>query len=248
MAESYSKSKLKRKKPSAEEFRSEMCSRGAKRSSLTSSSRDGGANTDGSAGPPAAAPWWRTAQPPAVESLWACTLMSALQNLENQLWDPVPDLPPPPAADPPAPNPDEQRWGDLGWEVPPLPECSLLCPRSSLIRASSQLDLPVQTKTAQNPPDRSQNCLAEPPQLQQHGEEATSSSSAGRRRVGGEIGPTIQEPKVSAPAEEEEAQRRDEEPQSCPLCLRAFPPGSTQMDRDGHLAQCLSELDVDMTW
>ncbi|XP_008278432.1 uncharacterized protein si:ch73-70k4.1 [Stegastes partitus] len=36
--------------------------------------------------------------------------------------------------------------------------------------------------------------------------------------------------------------------QSCPMCLQLFPDGFTQMDCDGHLAQCLSELNVDMTW
>ncbi|XP_055366482.1 Fanconi anemia core complex-associated protein 20 isoform X2 [Betta splendens] len=36
--------------------------------------------------------------------------------------------------------------------------------------------------------------------------------------------------------------------QSCPMCLMVFPVGFTQMDCDGHLAQCLSEMDVDLTW
>uniref|UniRef100_A0A3Q1FJE5 UBZ2-type domain-containing protein n=2 Tax=Acanthochromis polyacanthus TaxID=80966 RepID=A0A3Q1FJE5_9TELE len=36
--------------------------------------------------------------------------------------------------------------------------------------------------------------------------------------------------------------------QSCPMCLQQFPAGFTQMDCDGHLAQCLSEMNVDMTW
>ncbi|KAG7520151.1 Fanconi anemia core complex-associated protein 20 [Solea senegalensis] len=36
--------------------------------------------------------------------------------------------------------------------------------------------------------------------------------------------------------------------QSCPMCLLVFPVGFTQMDCDGHLAQCLSEMNMDMTW
>ncbi|XP_046895771.1 uncharacterized protein si:ch73-70k4.1 [Hypomesus transpacificus] len=36
--------------------------------------------------------------------------------------------------------------------------------------------------------------------------------------------------------------------QSCPMCLVVFPAGFTQMDCDGHLAQCLSEMNVDMAW
>lgn len=35
---------------------------------------------------------------------------------------------------------------------------------------------------------------------------------------------------------------------SCPMCLLAFPLGFTQMERDSHLAQCLSDMNIDMTW
>ncbi|XP_041953306.1 translation initiation factor IF-2 [Alosa sapidissima] len=34
----------------------------------------------------------------------------------------------------------------------------------------------------------------------------------------------------------------------CPMCLMPFPAGFTQMDCDGHLAQCLSEMNTDMVW
>ncbi|XP_056279492.1 Fanconi anemia core complex-associated protein 20 [Pseudoliparis swirei] len=40
----------------------------------------------------------------------------------------------------------------------------------------------------------------------------------------------------------------DRELQSCPMCLMVFPVGFSQMDCDGHLAQCLSEVNVDMSW
>ncbi|XP_066547327.1 uncharacterized protein LOC136713973 isoform X2 [Amia ocellicauda] len=36
--------------------------------------------------------------------------------------------------------------------------------------------------------------------------------------------------------------------QSCPMCLVPFPAGFTQMDCDSHLAQCLSEMNEDITW
>ncbi|KAM9786190.1 uncharacterized protein ACB057_014582 [Neosynchiropus ocellatus] len=48
--------------------------------------------------------------------------------------------------------------------------------------------------------------------------------------------------------EAEEKKNAREEQQSCPMCLLVFPPRFTQLDRDGHLAQCLSEMNVDMTW
>ncbi|XP_023697195.1 uncharacterized protein [Paramormyrops kingsleyae] len=35
---------------------------------------------------------------------------------------------------------------------------------------------------------------------------------------------------------------------SCPLCTMAFPAGFSQMDCDGHLAKCLSEMNEDVTW
>ncbi|KAG9270150.1 hypothetical protein AMEX_G15068 [Astyanax mexicanus] len=34
----------------------------------------------------------------------------------------------------------------------------------------------------------------------------------------------------------------------CPMCLMPFPAGFSQMDCDGHLAQCLSEMNMDMVW
>ncbi|XP_072536847.1 uncharacterized protein [Salminus brasiliensis] len=34
----------------------------------------------------------------------------------------------------------------------------------------------------------------------------------------------------------------------CPMCLMPFPAGFSQMDCDGHLAQCLSEMNVDVVW
>ncbi|XP_028848441.1 forkhead box protein C1 isoform X2 [Denticeps clupeoides] len=34
----------------------------------------------------------------------------------------------------------------------------------------------------------------------------------------------------------------------CPMCLMPFPAGFSQMDCDGHLAQCLSDMNTDMVW
>ncbi|KAK2841515.1 hypothetical protein Q7C36_013094 [Tachysurus vachellii] len=34
----------------------------------------------------------------------------------------------------------------------------------------------------------------------------------------------------------------------CPMCLMLFPAGSSQLECDGHLAQCLSEMNVDVVW
>lgn len=34
----------------------------------------------------------------------------------------------------------------------------------------------------------------------------------------------------------------------CPMCQLVFPLGFTQLDRDSHLARCLSEVNMDVTW
>ncbi|XP_036435554.1 uncharacterized protein si:ch73-70k4.1 [Colossoma macropomum] len=34
----------------------------------------------------------------------------------------------------------------------------------------------------------------------------------------------------------------------CPMCLMPFPAGFSQMECDGHLAQCLSEMNTDVVW
>ncbi|XP_017323085.1 uncharacterized protein si:ch73-70k4.1 isoform X2 [Ictalurus punctatus] len=34
----------------------------------------------------------------------------------------------------------------------------------------------------------------------------------------------------------------------CPMCLTLFPAGFSQMECDAHLAQCLSEMNVDVVW
>ncbi|KAM4737308.1 uncharacterized protein FYW61_004834 isoform 4-T5 [Anableps anableps] len=148
MAENCSKSKLKRKKSSVEDLKSEICSRGApKRSSVALLSRDGVTHTDRSWFPAAAA-WWNMLQPPAVESLWAFTLMSALPHLHNQHWDPVPDLPPPPAARPAAPKVEEWWTYDPFSEVPPFPENGPLT-----LGLPSDPDLPQQNLPVQSRPD-----------------------------------------------------------------------------------------------
>ncbi|XP_068589051.1 uncharacterized protein si:ch73-70k4.1 [Cebidichthys violaceus] len=76
-----------------------------------------------------------------------------------------------------------------------------------------------------------------------------------------ETGPVSRRPltnQVKASDSRVSLQREDEEEvhtsvrgggglQSCPMCLMVFPVGFTQLDCDGHLAQCLSEVNVDMT-
>ncbi|XP_040919143.1 uncharacterized protein si:ch73-70k4.1 [Toxotes jaculatrix] len=300
MSETNPKSKLKRRKPSAEKLHPEISSRDTpKRDRPTLFCRGWTAEADGSVVPAAA--WWNRERLPAVESLWAFTLKSALPYLENQRWDLVPDLPHPSAAKPAALELDEQRLCDCGEDVAPLPEPAPPSPRTStspdpLRLSSSQQDNSVQTKPAPHTPDRQ---LSSHSRQSHHGktaalpalserqspslrswEAAASSASVGGGEQEEEAGPVNRQVKVCdsrAPLQregenkEEVVKDKEEEQmqgsvrgdggaaggrggggggelQSCPMCLLVFPIGFTQMDCDGHLAQCLSEMNVDMTW
>ncbi|XP_074499237.1 uncharacterized protein LOC141772301 [Sebastes fasciatus] len=302
MAEKCSKSKLKRNKSTVRDVQPVT----VKRSHTASSSSEITAETGRSAVP--AAVWWNSEQLPAVESLWALTLKSALPYLENQHWDLVPDLPHPSTARPTALTLDEQRWFDLGEEVTPFPEPCPPSPRTSscpdpLGLGSSRRELSVQTEPAPDPSDRqlsshsrqshdgnttSLQALTKRPRSSPHSWEGPT-SSAGPSSAGGDEGRKrgtgllnrqfltnqgkVSESRVSLQREgENEAEvveDKDEEEvqrsvrgdggaaaaaaggarlQICPMCLLVFPVGFTQMDCDGHLAQCLSEVNVDMTW
>ncbi|XP_045912064.1 uncharacterized protein si:ch73-70k4.1 [Micropterus dolomieu] len=118
--------------------------------------------------------------------------------------------------------------------------------------------------------------LTKRPRLSLHSREeaapsAGASSGGGEEgRKGGEAGPVNRELLTdqvrvydSRVSQLEEAENKEEVQnsvkagggegggqrlQSCPMCLLEFPVGFTQMDCDGHLAQCLSEMNVDVTW
>ncbi|XP_076597948.1 uncharacterized protein LOC143327479 [Chaetodon auriga] len=218
MAEHQSKSKLKRKKSSFSEDHHPETSSRGTLSRSHTMFSSYTAAEPGRSAVPAAA-WWSGEQLPAVESLWALTLKSARL---QQLCDLVPDLPHPSTAGPKALEVDE-RWCDLSEEVAPFPEPSPPSPRTSLspdlLRLSPSLqDLLVQTKPAPENEEEGVEDIEE--------EEAQRSVRGDGAAAGGGGGGL----------------------QSCPMCLLVFPAGFTQMDCDGHLAQCLSEVNVDMTW
>ncbi|XP_040007773.1 uncharacterized protein si:ch73-70k4.1 [Xiphias gladius] len=302
MAENYPKSKLKRKKSSVEKLQPEISSKETlRRSHITLFSSDITAETDGSVVPGTA--WWNREQLPAVESLWAFTLRSALPYLEKQHWDLVPDLPEPSTTRSTALKLDEQQWCDLREEVAPFPEPSSTSPRTSSSPnpprlGSSQQDLSVQTQDVPHTSDRRLSShisrqshdgktASLQPSLHSWEEAASaarcSSFRAEEGRKGGEqeeeAGPVdrqlltnrvnVSDNQVSLQKQgenkEEVMKDKEEEEvqgsvrgdggaapggglQSCPMCLLVFPIGSTQMDCDSHLAQCLSEMNVDMTW
>ncbi|XP_069382751.1 uncharacterized protein si:ch73-70k4.1 [Paralichthys olivaceus] len=291
MEENPPKSKLKRRKTSVEKPQAETGSRDRERSrDITEESR-------GSVNPAAA--WWSREELPAVESLWAITLKSALPYLQDQHWHLVPDLPHP-SIRPAAQQLGEQWWCDLREEVAPLPEPGPPSPRTlsspdPLGLCSPQQDVSVHTKPAVHTSDTQfsshsshagrtapPRALAKRQWSSLHNREEAASSAgcssvrAEEGRKGGEqdeaVGPVKRllltkqvkergnEEEVVMDKEKEEVlgrARGDEGAaaaggggrlQCCPMCLLVFPVGFTQMDCDGHLAQCLSELNVDMTW
>ncbi|XP_029362161.1 uncharacterized protein LOC115046138 isoform X2 [Echeneis naucrates] len=308
MDEKYPKSKLKRKKSSAVKLQRDDPFRDTveeKRWRPALSSSDMTAETERSAVPAAA--WWNRQQLPAVERLWAFTLLSALPCLEKHHCDLVPEFPDPSTKRPTALKSDEEQWCDLRREVAPFPEPSALFIPDLIRPSSSQQDLSAQTYPKHNTtahstansahehkasytadrqlpshsrqsPDGQTVSLQGPIQRQtmffdscedesssagcsafrgeksvqrgEHDEEAGPSNGpvhskqlkffnglvCSKRKDGNE-----ENVKVDGP-------RREERLQSCPMCLLVFPVGFTQMDCDGHLAQCLSEMNVDMTW
>ncbi|KAM6981791.1 uncharacterized protein LKV04_012509 [Tautogolabrus adspersus] len=266
MAEKPLKSKLKRKKSSVEDLQSDFSPRGTqRRSPLVPGDRT--AEPGRSVVP--AAVWWNREQLPAVEALWALTLKSAQLYLQDQNWDLIPDLPEPSTARPSALKEDDQHWCDLNEEVAPFPELSLRTSSSPgpLRLTPSQQDLPVQTLP--EPSSHSRKSLNVRTSLQSS-TKRTSSVGGEEEKKRGERGglrqlildsPVFMEEEGEHEEELMEVKEAEEEQggvredgggggglQSCPMCLLVFPAGFTQMDCDGHLAQCLSEVNVDVTW
>ncbi|KAK5863047.1 hypothetical protein PBY51_000106 [Eleginops maclovinus] len=255
MAEKYSKSKLKRNKVPVKELQPEARLGGTARRS-PAYPRDSTAPM-GRVGAPVR--WWSRQQLPAAERLWAMALESALQ--EDQLWDlppplpPLPSLPPSSAARAAAGQADEQRWCDLSGEVPPLPVSS----PPSFLRQQQPSVLSSHCSRPNLAPIQS----PQPPLTSWKEPPSPSRPSGGDRwSKGGETGALNRE---GGARRKDSLQRVEEhkeegvhrtvgdatgggERHSCPICLLEFNEGSTQMERDGHLARCLSEVNVDMSW
>ncbi|XP_059913498.1 proline-rich protein HaeIII subfamily 1 [Gadus macrocephalus] len=71
-------------------------------------------------------------------------------------------------------------------------------------------------------------------------ERVEEAGPSGAQRQGGGKG--------DGPKEAELGEGGRERTQCCPMCTLVFPSRFSQMDCDSHLAQCLSEMNVDMAW
>ncbi|XP_034001509.1 Fanconi anemia core complex-associated protein 20 [Trematomus bernacchii] len=252
MAEKYSKSKLKRNKVSVKELQPEISSGGTARRS-PAFPRDSTAPTGRVEAPPGG--WWSLQQLPAAERLWAMALRSALQ--EDQLWDLPPPLPPPSVARPAAGRVAEQRWCDLSGEVPPLPRPSPPSP----LRQQQPSVLSSHCRPSEPPTQTTRPPLhswEEPPspttpsgdggdRWRKEGETGVLNREQGGARRKGSL-QRVEEHKEEGVQRTVGAAAGGGGLHSCPMCLLEFTVGSTQMERDGHLARCLSEVNVDMSW
>ncbi|KAM8863328.1 uncharacterized protein AB9W97_018229 isoform 1-T1 [Spinachia spinachia] len=262
MSQKHSKSKLKRNKSSVGDEQ-------PVKSSPESSPLAPTAQTGRSV-------WWSRECLPLEENLWALTLKSALPNLGDLHWDPVPDLPHPSTANARPIKPDEQLWwSELSKDVAPLLQSSLLVSsppsKSSLKHTKRGPELPATPTPFHHRPSRDKEAAPPLQALPQSPRPSFNSSSPGpssagghKRKTGGqpdeETGPVSRQPLTKLVTSQGSLQGKDEvhthvaegvegeRLQSCPMCLVVFPDGFTQMDCDSHLAQCLSEVNVDVTW
>ncbi|KAK6303160.1 hypothetical protein J4Q44_G00256140 [Coregonus suidteri] len=190
MAEKCPKSKLKRKKLSIEEPRTDIFFR----NTLIKNNESSNASIESLSSTRPVVPteaWWSRGDLAAIESLWALTLSSALPCLEAHPWDPVPDLPTASTLSSTVDQQSEWRWCSLSEDMTPFPSspspppmaphCSTtdspLNPSPGL--ENTLLPVPVQTRqttsTISGPPLKSAPCQEGPG-------EGTSSSGAGHPR------------------------------------------------------------------
>ncbi|XP_051282372.1 Fanconi anemia core complex-associated protein 20 isoform X2 [Dicentrarchus labrax] len=275
MAENHSKSKLKRKKSSVEDLQPELSTRGPlNKSSMLS--RDLSAEEPGRRSVVAAAVWWNRQQLPAVESLWALTLKAALENQHWDMVPdlPHPSTVRPTALKLDDLRWCDLSEEVLPFPIPSPPPRRTSWSPDPLRLSSYQQDLSVKIKPVPDSPDRrpsfhskqghngkttSLQALAEKSQPPFHSWEGEA-SPVGPSGVGGgqqdkETGPvnrqlltdqvTMSDRRVPL---QKKFKNKEEMLKSCPMCLQEYPVGFTQMDCDGHLAQCLSEVNVDVTW
>ncbi|KAE8293048.1 hypothetical protein D5F01_LYC08143 [Larimichthys crocea] len=276
MSESHLKSKLKRKKLSVEENQAEPSSRGTLNTRHTTAfTRDGPTEPERSAvwwdreQLPAAETLWaltlKTALPYLENQVpdlpQPFTARPIALKLDEQRWcdlsEKVASFPETSQRTSSSPNPLRRSSSqqDLSVQTKPEPD-------------PPDRHLSAHSRQSQNGKTASIQALTKRPQPSLHRWEEAGPSSVGveEERKGKETGLDNRQILTSQGRasdrrdennEEEEVQtsvRGDGEAaggvglQSCPMCLLVFPAGFTQMDCDGHLAQCLSEVNVDMTW
>ncbi|XP_068199900.1 uncharacterized protein si:ch73-70k4.1 [Antennarius striatus] len=210
---------------------------------------------------------WTTELMSPAERLWALTLKSSLSHAESQSSYLVPDLPQPSKMGVTRLKLVDQRWCDINEDVVPFLELSPPSSRTSWSPfglSSSQQDLSVQIHIATDLSDSQETSSGKtnsfkaltkgkpqtPHSLKRRTSSSSSASAIDKRVSLQEM--SRNEDEVVSDSKElvvQKSIRGDESRlQSCPMCLLKFPAGFPQMDCDSHLAQCLSDMTVDVTW
>ncbi|XP_028309749.1 Fanconi anemia core complex-associated protein 20 [Gouania willdenowi] len=270
MADVSSKSRLKRKKSSVVELQSDQLNPKDEKATLALTVNCA-AITEGPVG--GASVWWNRAQPPAVESLWAFALKSVfLPSSTSKRFDWLTDLPLPSAVAPVAQS-SEDGWSyDLSAAVAPLPEPPALPVAPPTLDSSPQDCTPVSGLPERTTSGRISNhavVCQPPPSSETSRVDGGNAVSCCSFNVPLSPPPDRQQTPVGVADKEEELAMGQEKKNvsehggnpaaaaaggggeglhSCPMCLQVFPDGCSQMERDGHLAQCLSDMNVDVTW
>nr|XP_061802199.1 Fanconi anemia core complex-associated protein 20-like [Nerophis lumbriciformis] len=154
----------------------------------------------------------------------------------------------------------EQQWYNLTEKVPPSPKPPPMSPQ----KTDFPVTFPPETKTQLDIADSShssvsrQDCgIAGPSRIEegmkQDEKRQTVRGSCFDSQTLVKDADIIEELMESEENEEKvidskSGEQAQEKLNSCPMCLLVFPVEASQMDRDCHLAQCLSEMNVDMSW
>ncbi|XP_019747008.1 uncharacterized protein LOC109528610 [Hippocampus comes] len=221
-------------------------------------------------------PWWTKEHLPAVENLWALTLQSALPYLKEKQWE-VPDFPHPSSTEDtshvldevlpfPEPPPASQQCPDLPASSSQQSKAGLdIADRSlsSLIHHEHKGNF-VTVRGRAEEDHTSLNAIAGPSRVKRGGKKQDRKAEVEKRLMVqahaldsqplGEEENIFEERMETEEGEGKKSSGTKSREQAlhkldkCPMCLLVFPVGASQMDRDGHLAQCLSEMNVDMSW
>ncbi|XP_057686430.1 uncharacterized protein si:ch73-70k4.1 [Corythoichthys intestinalis] len=221
-------------------------------------------------------PWWTKENLSSAEALWAMTLQSALPYFHEQQWDEVPDFPHPSAREeqlaeqqwynltekvPPSPKPPPMspQKTDFPVTFPPETKTQLDIADSSHSSVSRQ-DCGSKMITTEANIEKDQTYLhavAGPSRIEegmkQDEKRQTVRGSCFDSQTLVKDADIIEELMESEENEEKfidskSGEQAQEKLNSCPMCLLVFSVEASQMDRDCHLAQCLSEMNVDMSW
>ncbi|KAK3565654.1 hypothetical protein QTP86_013902 [Hemibagrus guttatus] len=263
-------SKLKRRKTALEEIRSEQQFRiRDQNEDATLHRRAEGPSGEGSS-------CWTSSGLCDVEKLWMDTLQALCPQflaLDTALC--VPHLPPLSTS---KENPsEEQRWCSLDEEVLPFPSAITLsvplpsAPVSSphLQAQSGHISVHDALDSLREGDEGSGGSECEQDANRAAARKSVSGSEDSGLERKGEAGPGSSDTSVinsravsglgiksgSEPETDHEAgipKRGSGSDRSrlecCPMCLMPFPAGFSQLECDGHLAQCLSEMNVDVVW